>query len=504
MSLVSNSFLLFTAAAVLVYYLAPARVRWLVLLVFSYFYYMAGGVRYLFFILYSTAVIFLFTLVIENRRKAGASAGALKALTAAGLVCNFGMLAAVKYTGFLFENINRLFSADLPMLKILFPLGISFYTFQSSGYLLDVYWEKTKAEHNPLKFALFVSFFPQLMQGPIGNYDRLAPQLYAPHRPDPKNLSRGVERMIWGFTKKIVIADWAGVFADAIWGDLPRYGGLCLFGLLFYAIQLYADFSGAMDVVIGIGQLFGITMDENFKRPYLAVSLQNFWKRWHVTLGEWMKTYVFYPLSLSGFMKKFSKVSKKRFGRKKGRVLPIAAADVLVFLLVGIWHGAAWKFLVYGLVNGCILGFSELMRESYERMKAALHISGTERWYHLFTIIRTFLIVCFTFSFDRSDNLAQAGFVLKQCFTRFSPELLFTVSAGRGGEAFAPWALLIIAVGCIVMITAGVLEERGIDIRERIHALPLPVCVCCWLILLVMIGLFGCTAAPRGFIYAQF
>ena len=504
MPLVSNYFLLFVAAAVIIYYLAPGRVRWIVLLLCSYFYYMAGGAKYLVYIVYSTLVIFLFAVLIERRRLAGASEKALKALVAAGLVLNFAMLGAVKYTGFFVENINRLFSADIPMLKILFPLGISFYTFQSSGYLLDVYWERTKAEKNLFKFALFVSFFPQLMQGPIGNYDRLAPQLYEPHKPDSDMIGRGIERMIWGFAKKMILADWAGVFADAIWGDTERFGGLCLLGLIFYGIQLYADFSGAMDVVIGIGQLFGITMDENFKRPYLATSLQNFWKRWHVTLGEWMKTYVFYPLSLSGFMKKIAKVSRNKFGRKTGRLIPIALADVLVFLLVGIWHGAAWKFIVYGLVNGCILGFSELMRGRYESMKTALHIAGTETWYHVFTIVRTFLIVSFTWIFDRSDDLAQAGVFLKKCFTSFNPSLLLSIEAGRGGAAYAPQALLIIAVGALVMVAAGVITEKGIDIRGKINSLPLPVCALVWLLLLVLIGMFGCTAAPRGFIYAQF
>ena len=504
MSLVSNLFLLFVLAAVLVYYIAPGRVRWIVLLVFSYLYYIAGGVKYVFFILYSTLVIYLFALLIENRRAAGADAGKLKRLCALGLICNFGMLGVVKYTNFVAGNINRLFSADLPMMKLLLPLGISFYTFQSCGYLLDVYWEKTKAERNPLKFALFVSFFPQIMQGPIGNFNRLAPQLYEPHAPELKNISRGVQRIIWGLAKKMILADWAGVFADAIWGDPERFGGLCLMGLLFYGIQLYADFSGAMDVVIGIAELFGITLDENFKRPYLATSLQNFWKRWHVTLGEWMKTYVFYPLSLSGMMKKFSKFSKKKFGRKTGRLLPIALADVIVFLLVGIWHGADWKFVVYGLINGGILAFSELMRGPYAAMKEKLHIKGTETWYYLFTVIRTFLIVSFTWLFDRSDDMKQALFVMKQAFTRFDLSLLGQISAGRGGTDFVPWALLILAVGCVIMVLAGVITERGVDLRERIAALPLPVNVFIWLLLLVMIGMFGCTAAPRGFIYAQF
>ena len=504
MSLVSNMFLLFTAAALILYYLVPDRAKWVVLLVFSYIYYIFGGVRYLFFILWSTTVIYVFAMLIENRRDKGASEKFLKGLAAAGLICNFGMLGVVKYTTFFVENLNALFGLHLKGLAILFPLGISFYTFQSSGYLLDVYWGRVKAERNYFRFALFVSFFPQLMQGPIGNFERLQPQLLAPHRLDMTKISRGICRIIRGFAKKMIIADWAGVFADAIWGDPERYAGLCMAGLLFYGIQLYADFSGAMDVVIGIGQMFGITMDENFRRPYLATSLSDFWKRWHITLGQWMKNYVFYPLTLSGGMKRFSKWSRSRFGKKTGRVLPIAAADLIVFFLVGVWHGPSWKYIVYGMYNGLIIAFSELMADRYRDMKKALHISGKEAWYRVFMIVRTFLIVNFSWFFDRSDSLGQGLLMIRKAFTNFDLSLLTQISAGRGGTAYAPAALATIAIGSLLMVAAGILEERGTDVREKIFALPRPVTFLVYLTMLLLIGFFGLTGAPRGFIYAQF
>ncbi len=488
MSLVSNEFLLLVLAAVLVYYLAPKRIQWLVLLVFSYAYYLAGSVRYVVLLLFSTTVSYGMALLIEYLRAREVPASTLKKMAALGVVLNLGMLGAVKYTGWW---------------KI-FPLGISFYTFQSTGYLLDVYWKRAKAERSFLKYALFVSFFPQLLQGPIGRFQRLAPQLFAPHAFDLHNLSYGVQRMIWGFAKKMIIADWAGVFADAIWADLDRYNGLALFGLLFYGIQLYADFSGAMDVVIGIGNLFGITMDENFRRPYLATSMANFWKRWHITLGEWMMDYVFYPVSLSGWMSKFSKWAKKKFGRKQGRVVPIALADLIVFFLVGIWHGASWKYVMYGLLNGGIIAFSELMADPYRKMRKALHIKGDEGWYHAFAVVRTFILVNLRWFFDRSDTVSQGCYMIRQAVTHFAPSQLFDIAAGSGGTAFVPWALLIIAVGCIVMVTVGVLQEKGYAIRDGLARLPIPVSAGIYLLLLVLIGMFGSTAAPRGFLYAQF
>ena len=221
---------------------------------------------------------------------------------------------------------------------------------------------------------LFCVLFPQILQGPIGRYSRLACQLFEPHAFGLQQITRSLELILWGFFKKMVLADNAAVFADAIFGEPEKYSGLAIAGVLAYSIQLYGDFSGGMDVVQGIAGLFGITLDENFRRPYFAVSVTDFWHRWHITLGTWMKDYVFYPVSLSGFMGKFGKSARKKFGKTLGRALPICIANIIVFLLVGIWHGAAWKFIAYGLYNGLIIGVSGIMAPNYRKWKSALHI----------------------------------------------------------------------------------------------------------------------------------
>ena len=504
MSLTSNIFLLFILAALAVYFLVPKKAQWPVLLVFSYIYYLFGGAEYLVYILFSTAVTYAFALLLDHMKERGASQAARKRIVALGLLCNFGMLGVVKYSSFVTENINRLFHAELPGLAILFPLGISFYTFQSSGYLMDVYWEKVPPEKNPLRYALFVSFFPQLLQGPISRYDKLAHQLYEPHSFSLNRIARGGERIVWGFFKKMVISDWAAVFADAIYGDVETYSGLGAFALVFYGIQLYADFSGGIDVVIGISEMFGITLPENFRRPYLAKSLSEFWKRWHITLGEWMMTYVFYPVSLAGWMQKFGVWSKKVFGKKKGRVMRVALAEILVFFLVGVWHGASWQFIIYGLANGIIIAFSELMADTYKAVKGKLRISGKEKWYRFFMIARTYVIVNILFAFDPVSNSGEAFRMIRMSFTSFHPSQLLMIPAGRGGTAFTPYALAIVAVCTAFMVAVGVCQEKGVRIRERIGRLPLPAAAAIWLILLAGIGFLGCTAAPRGFIYAQF
>lgn len=504
MSLVSNLFVLFVLIALLSYYIVPKRLQWMVLLAFSYVYYVAGGIKYVFFILFSTIVTYVFALLVEYANENETWKKHAKQIVGLGLCCNLGMLGIVKYANFFIENMNTLFHSNLHGLEILFPLGISFYTFQSSGYLLDVYWKRVKAERNPFRYALFVSFFPQLLQGPIGRYKPLADQLYVPHPFSVHTIARGAERILWGFCKKMILADWAGVFADAIWGDMDKYNGIAFFGLIFYGIQLYADFSGGMDVVIGIAEMFGIKLEENFRRPYFAVSMADFWKRWHMTLGEWMMNYVFYPVSLSKWMVKFGKWSKKKWGRKTGRIVPIAVADLIVFFLVGIWHGASWKYVAYGLLNGVMIAFSELMVNQYRAWKQKLHISGKERWYVIFAVVRTYILVNLRWFFDRSDTLTDAFYLIKQAFTHFNPSQLMLIPAGSQGTAFVPWALLIIAVGCVVMVTVGYFQEKGYGIRASLEKLPLPVTVGIYVLLLVAIGMFGSTATPRGFIYAQF
>lgn len=503
MSLVSNAFVLFTAAALILYYLVPARAQWVVLLVFSYIYYLSGNAKYLFYILFSTCVTWLFGLVIERMHEGNKEKSRIKTMVILGLLCNFGLLAFVKYTNFFVVNLNSLFHLEMREPEILMPLGISFYTFQSSGYLLDVYWKKVRAEKNPFKYALFVSFFPQLLQGPIARYSSLAEQLYAPHEFKGENVVRGFQRILWGFFKKMVIADWAVVFVDAIF-DTPDYSGLALFGVLFYSIQLYADFSGGMDVVIGIAEMFGITLDENFKRPFFAVSITDFWHRWHITLGTWMKDYVFYPVTLSKWMGAFGKWAKKVFGKKTGRTLPICIANLIVFLVVGIWHGAAWKYIVYGVYNGLIIAFSGLMASVYRTWKSRLHITGKETWYHLFMIVRTFVLVNISWFFDRANTVPQAFAMMKQAVTEFQPSQLLLIPAGREGVAFTPYALVILAAGCLVLFAVSLLQERGIRVREALAKLPQPVTGAVYFCLLLAIGFFGSTAAAGGFIYAQF
>lgn len=531
MSFLSMKFLLFLAAAVAGYYVIPRQLQWVWLLLFSYLFYLASGPAAVVFILTTTATTFLGGLWLEHTDRllkralecAPGSDGSPRSLSkdeikaikgrfkqrkkwiaALVLLINFGILAALKYRNFAADNMNLLFGTHFSPAKLLLPLGISFYTFQSMGYLIDVYRGKYAPDRNPFRFALFVSFFPQILQGPIGRYDRLASQLYGQKRFSLTRIERGLQLMLWGYFKKIVIADRAAVVVSEVFGNYQSYHGiLVIAGVLCYSLQLYGDFSGGMDVVMGAAECFGISLDANFKRPYFARSISDFWHRWHITLGTWMKDYVFYPFSLSKGMNKFGKYCKKHFSKHVSRVLPVCIANLLVFFLVGVWHGPAWKFIVYGLYNGIIIAASSLLAPIYTQMARKLHIPAESRTWTVVRILRTFLLVNISWYFDMAESLGAALTMMKNTIAGFTLSTLTDGSLLRLGLDLKDYGAL--ALSCAVLFAVSLLQENHVSMRDALAAKPLAARWCVYLMLLFSIPLLGqITMTGGGFIYAQF
>lgn len=508
MSLISLKFLLFVFAAVAGYYLIPKKYQWIWLLLFSYLYYISSSVKIVFFLLFTTLTTYGAGIRLELTARSETEKKIADKKKRRILVCtlclNFGMLAVLKYTNFAIENINMIFGSSIAMKTLILPLGISFYTFQSMGYIMDVYWGRCKAERNPFRFALFVSFFPQLLQGPIGRFGRLAQQFYEPHEFDLVRIQYGVQRVLWGFFKKMVLADRAAVVVNQVFQNYNDYTGITvIIAVLCYSVQLYADFSGGIDVVTGVASMFGISLDENFKRPFFAVSITDFWHRWHITLGTWMKDYVFYPLSLSKGMGRFGKWAKKVFGKKTGRLLPVCAANIVVFLVVGIWHGAAWKFIVYGLYNGSIIALSSLLAPAFKKAFEITHINSKSRGWHLFQIIRTFLLVNISWYFDMGVSLTAAFVMIKNTVVNFNLQVLTDGTLLTLGLDKLDYIQL--GAGCAVLFGISVLQERGVRIRESLAQKPLILRWSVYLALMFSLPLFGYIAVGEGgFIYAQF
>lgn len=510
MSLTSTYFLVFVGISVLLYYTVCRKMQWQLLLVVSYMYYLASGYRNVIFILSTTIITYIAAITIGNLSKNTDKSVKWKEKTvlAAALLMDFGILAVLKYTNFIIGNINAIFHGNVSLVNLLLPLGISFYTFQSTGYLLDVYWKKTNVEKNFLKLALFVSYFPQIMQGPISRFSSLSAEIFKKHKFSMHELEKACQLILYGMFKKMILADNAGMLVNVIFDSYKRFDGMVIVGVLAYSIQLYGDFSGGIDVVRGISKLFGINIVENFKQPYFATSITDFWHRWHITLGTWMKDYVFYPVTLSKWMGKFQKWAKKKFGKKLGRTLPICISNIIVFLLVGVWHGAAWKFIVYGLYNGIIIGFSGLMMDKYKSAKKKIHIDDKKSYYKIFMIIRTFILVNISWLFDRGDTVKQALIMFKNMF------LHFDLSPLRDGSIYADMPQFItyryvqfiaLIFGCIVVFIISLLKERKVDVSEKLSRSNVLVRFAVYIIALFALPMLGMPPnMSGGFIYAQF
>lgn len=540
MNYTSLNFILFVALTVLVYFLFPLKKqKWTVLLVASYVFYLFAGYKYVAFILFTTVSTYLFALWInrigvksketlklnkqtwdrDKKKKFKNSVKHKKRLVMAlVLVVNFGILAFLKYYNFFAGSLNDVmgmfgigFSA--PTLKLFLPLGISFYTFQSMGYIVDVYREKVAPEKNIAKLALFVSFFPQIIQGPISFYDQLAHQLYEPHKFDFTRFKYGMELILWGFFKKLIIADRAVVAINTVTADYAAYNGTTLtFTILLYALQLYADFSGGIDISRGVAQIFGIDMVDNFKRPYFAKSINDYWRRWHITLGAWLKNYLFYPLAMSNlFINASKKMKGTKFGSTKAgahiaKVLPTSIASLIVFLVVGIWHGANWKYVAFGIWNGGIIMISILLKPVFDWVLAKLRINAQSFSYGVFQMFRTFLVVLVGYVFDVAPNFAEAMNTFKLAFTDQSFSVGWSQISELGLDKF-DYAIIIFAM--IVVFVASVIQEKhnSTTIREMLDKKSFALrglVIFAGLMLVLVFGIYGPGYDPAAFVYMQF
>ncbi len=495
------------------YYVCPRTVRWIWLLIASLAFYAYCSALY--GLIITTLSVWAGALIVERvglrkpptdlqaeqkRQIKAAIRRRQRVVLMLVLLVNFGMLAVFKYANTVLGWLGR------PRLSLMLPLGISFYTFQAIGYLLDVYRGQCAAEQNPAKLALFISFFPQLVQGPIGRYDALAPQLTQPHSFDLTAIERGFLLMTWGFFKKKVIADRALPLVEAVFSDHSPYGGaVIVLGVLLYSLQQYADFSGGIDLVTGIAELMGIRLATNFKRPYFAVSLGDFWRRWHITLGSWMRDYVFYPFALSKPIVRLGKAVKRTAGAHIARAIPAALGNVLVFLLVGLWHGATANYILWGLYNGVILASSALLEPAYKRFHASHPALVQSGIFHVLRVLRTFAVVNIGWFFDRSASARGAITMLGK--TLFSPRFdqLTDGTLLRLGLKARDFHVLLIA--SLILFLVSFMQERGVHIREALFAkcrLPVRWAALSIFFLFVLATFVTSTGYDSGFLYAIF
>ncbi len=541
MTYTSVNFIFFVLATMLVYFLFPKRnYRWTVLLAASVFFYLVAGYTYAVFILFTALSTFLIGLWIDkisrnsklylrdnkkslSREEKKKYKNKIKIqkrwVMTLALVLNFGILAFLKYYNFFAGSLNDIlgsFGMDFsaPTLKLFLPLGISFYTFQSMGYIIDVYRETTPPERNPFKMLLFVSFFPQIIQGPISLHGQLAHQLYEGHEFDFTRFKYGAELIIWGFIKKLIIADRSAILITAVTDNYGSYNGSSLtFTVLLYALQLYADFSGGIDISRGVAQIFGIDMIDNFRRPYFSRSISEYWRRWHISLGAWLKNYLFYPVAMSNFFITAGKNMKKtRFGKTSAgshisKVLPTSVASLIVFLVVGVWHGADWKYVAFGFWNGMIIMLSILLKPVFESIISKLRINTASHGFIAFQIFRTLIIILVGYVFDVAPDFGMAMDTFVKFFTDQNiPQMIsqFTAMNLLGNKDF-----LVIGLGAVLMLVVSIIQEKHPEttIRAMLDKKPFAVrwlSVYAAIMAIIVFGIYGSGYNAADFVYMQF
>ncbi|MBC7936428.1 MAG: MBOAT family protein [Rhizobacter sp.] len=380
----SIEFLLFFPIATISYYLVPQRYRWIQLLLLSCVFYAAFIPSYL---------LILFLLILTDY-----SAGLLieksiykKRWLIISIISNIGLLGIFKYYDFFIGNINHLTGSQLVLLHWVLPIGLSFHTFQSLSYTVEVYRGKQKAIKHLGYYSLYVMFFPQLVAGPIERPQHLLPQLFAHHKFSWQNMYEGLRLMAWGFFKKVVVADRIGMYADTVFAAPGNITGISgLLAVFFFSIQIYADFSGYSDIALGAARCMGINLRINFNRPYQSVNIKEFWKRWHISLSSWFKEYVYIPL-----------------GGNKVSPLRHKFNLMTTFILSGFWHGASWNFLIWGMLHG---GYT-LSFESFKKRVPALKLPSLAGWFI------TMVCVGFGWIFFRADGWQQAIAFIRHSFS---------------------------------------------------------------------------------------
>ncbi len=434
----SLHFMVFFPLVVLGYFLLPHKNRWVWLLAASFYFYMSWNPKFILLIMTTIIITYFSGIGIEKARKSGNNT--LKKLCLViSVSSNLAILFFFKYFDFAINSINKILEmANIKLLTpgfdIMLPVGISFYTFQALSYTIDVYKDDNfKVEKNIARYALFVTFFPQLVAGPIERSKNLLSQFYEEHSFDYERVKNGLLLMMWGLFEKIVIADRAAIIVNQVYNNIRDYRGFeVLIATILFAIQVYCDFCGYSDIAIGASKVMGFTLMENFHQPYFATSIKDFWRRWHISLSTWLRDYVYIPLGGS----RCSRLKKYR-------------NIMITFLISGLWHGANWTYVIWGGIHGIYQIVGDLLTPVKEKIVNFLHVDKTSFSHKLFQMITTFVLVDCAWIFFRAKNIKEAIVVFKQMFSQFNIEIFWNGKLYELGMGQQEYMLLILAIAIL-------------------------------------------------------
>lgn len=518
--------IIFLPFVLLFYQVMPQQHRWKVLLFASYLFFLLISGTLLVYLIISTLSIYFLGLWLSNctknyneKKATTINKPALKAFYTKkrrwilwfGVCLNIGILLILKYSHFFGGNINHILKSEdspilFPALKYALPIGISFYTLQAVSYITDVYQGKIEADKNLGRLALFMSFFPVIMEGPICRYSQTAEALYQGKPLEYTNISFGAQRIIWGLFKKLVIADRLNLLVATVFGRSDQYSGIIIIvAAACYTFQLYMDFSGCIDITIGTAEMFGIVLPENFRQPFFSRTAAEFWHRWHITLGTWFKDYIFYPISLTKFVKKLGKNTRKVFGKHMGQIIPTSIALFGVWISSGLWHGTGWNYIFYGMYYFTLILLGNIFEPLVQKITTFLKINRNGVLYRIFQTVKMLLIIITGELFFRANGLKVGISMIKSIFTGFTWATLTDGSILKLGLSMKDFDVVLI--GFVIVLVVGILHEKEISIREKIAGWNIFVR---WglyyaaILLVIIVGAYGKGYLPAKLIYAGF
>ncbi len=437
------------------------------------------------------------------KAKEGAVSGAVKRWLAFAIVLDIGLLLYFKFFKNTYLLLQSFFSAkNITLAELVVPIGLSYYTLALYGYLMDIYHKKYAAEKDFLLFLAYVTYFPAVIEGPINLYKKVAPQFREQHFFNGQRVVMGLQRCLWGYFKKIVIADRIGILVMGILQEDTAVGPLLFYAMVLYSFQIYTDFSGGIDVMMGVSETLDIKLTANFRSPLISSSVSEYWARWHISLGVFMEKYIYYPIALNRNVMKFSKKISNKYLSK---AFSSALASFIVFIIVGIWHGTGWNYVVYGLYQAMFVAGAVLLMPVYKKGKSILHINDTTLGWKIFMVLRTFTILVFGRILIKAANLQGAGRFLQRMFAEANPHALFDGTVYQFGLDYKNVYLM---YACILLVIAvDVLHEKGVHFRELLMRQGIIFRYIVYYIVIfaiVVFGIYGPEFHSADFIYQAF
>lgn len=494
----SINFFIFFPIVLIIYFVIPDKIKYLWLLVASYYFYMCWNAKYALLILASTVITYASGLLIEKIKQQEINENKKqiykKWVVAFSFILNLGILFYFKYINFTFDILAKIMRVvhvelDAPVFDIILPVGISFYTFQTLSYTMDVYRDEIYAEKNFFRYALFVSFFPQLVAGPIERSKNMLKQLAVPKKFNFEVAREGFLLMLWGYFLKIVLADRIAIFVDTVYGDYVTYPGWYLIvASMLFAVQIYCDFAGYSIIAMGSAKILGIELMENFNAPYFSTSVAEFWRNWHISLTSWFKDYLYIPLG----------------GSRNGRLRKYFN-KLIVFLVSGLWHGASFSYVAWGGINGLYQIIGDVLQPIREKIIDKGYINCNSLAHKGLRILITFILVDLSWIFFRANGFLDAIEIIKSIFTSKNINVLFDDSIFNCGLDIKNFTLAILCIG--ILFFADCCKRKGIVIREIIakqdlwfRCLFIAFCICS----ILLLGKWGPSFDKASFIYFQF